>query len=223
LPLRPIRPRHTWLPVIDQFLSVRRWPPYPSGPWKCGPWVTWIQKNNCQLLGAALDLVIDDSIGVAVPACPAEYVPSLIDETGLPADHIPSIDLRRKKIPKHKEFTENVTRVLKSSWGLTCIITDGLDGFSGSYPRLKRFLQQLKFPVCFIHIFAPTTTSPMSLTGPGFPSGTLADGRYYTFFLSDELCATPCSPKVEMLIAAFNKSLETNHAPVKTKASLRLR
>jgi hypothetical protein len=219
LPLRHIRPRQTWLPVIDQFLSVRRWPSYPSGPWQCGPWVAWLQKNNCRLLGATLDLIIDDSLGVAAPACPAEYVPYLEDETGLLADHIPSIDSQRKKIPKHKEFTADTTRVLKSSSGLTCIVTDGLDGFSCSYPRLKRFLQQLQFPVCFIHIFTPTTAGPIGLTGPGFAHGTLADGRYYTFFHSDELCATPCSPKVKLLIATFNQSLGANHAPVKTKAS----
>jgi hypothetical protein len=183
-------------------------------PLKSGPFVTWLLKNDCQLLGDALGLHLDDVTEIFGVARPAEYVPFLTDEIGLPDNHIPSNDSKKKKKrPKHRQFTDAVTRAISPS-GLTCIITDGLDAFSGSYPRLKRFLQQLKSPICSIHIFNVVPSSVRGISGSGFACGTLVDGRYYAFFHSAELCASPPSQKVEMLIASFKQMHNNNHAPV---------
>jgi hypothetical protein len=69
-------------------------------PLKSGDFVTWLRKYDCQLLGTALDLQID-ALGVYGVACPAEYVPSLVDkaeaEAGLPADHIPVSSFRSRR------------------------------------------------------------------------------------------------------------------------------
>jgi hypothetical protein len=140
---------------------------------------------------------------VVTPGRPAEFVPYLEDETGLPADHIPTTESQRKKIPKHMEFTAGVTRALEFSPGLTCILIEGLDGFCNSYPRLERYLQQLEFPVCLVHIFTTTTASPTGLTGPGFAYGTLADGRYYTFSAS---MASPANGSFHYRVSRSNNN-----------------
>jgi hypothetical protein len=61
-------------------------------PLKSGPFVTWLLKNDCQLLGDALGLHLDDVTEIFGVARPAEYVPFLTDEIGLPDNHIPSND-----------------------------------------------------------------------------------------------------------------------------------
>jgi hypothetical protein len=131
----------------------------------------------------------------------------------------PAITLKKKKRPKHREFTDTVTQAISSS-RLTCIITDGLDAFSGSCPRLKRFLQRLGSLICFIHIFTMVPSSVRSISGPGFACGTLADGRYYASLHSHGLLAQTPSLKVEMLFASFKQLHNNNHAPVKKTRSL---
>jgi hypothetical protein len=66
-------------------------------PLKSGPFITWLLKNDCQLLGDALGLHLDDVTEIFGVARPAEYVPFLTDEIGLPDNHIPSNDSKKKK------------------------------------------------------------------------------------------------------------------------------
>jgi hypothetical protein len=219
LPLRTIQPRSKWLPAIDKFIHIRRHLAYSSMPLNSGPFVSWLLKSDCELLGNVLDLQLDDVTEIFRVACPTKYVWFLPDKVGIPDDHIPSNNSQKKKRPKHREFTDTVTQAISSS-RLTCIITDGLDAFSGSCPRLKRFLQRLESLICFIHIFTMVPSSVRSISGPGFACGTLADGRYYASLHSHGLLAQTPSLKVEMLFASFKQLHNNNHAPVKKTRSL---
>jgi hypothetical protein len=65
--------------------------------------------------------------------------------------------------------------------------------------------------------FSLSVNHKPSLSRSGFAYGVLDDGRYYTIFRSDELCAS--SSSVELLISDFEHEYEVNHKLAKTKAS----
>lgn len=137
---------------------------------------------------------------VAGDMCPTIGLPYLNDESEL--------DTSAKLKPKHRlskyleSFTRDLNASLLSPSGLHCIASEGLDGFTSCFPRLKSFLEARTSSLAMI-ILLQGTSDPDD-EGVDLIDGELLDDRYTNLIHQDELLNPQPSRRTKMLLKAWH-------------------
>jgi hypothetical protein len=82
----------------------------------------------------------------------------------------------------------DVISALSSDSNLSCVITENLFGFSASFDRIKRFINEYSFPIAFIFL-CETSNKDFWFVNISLTDGVLDDGKAYVCVLGSDLVA----------------------------------
>lgn len=116
--------------------------------------------------------------------CKALLVPDIKDEDDLDIEHLHQTGDEISHYYDYAKFIETIVTHLKSSKGLGYIISDEVDGFSGSFPRIKQFLLEHRKPIVFLIIFLASIT--FDNNSRKHLKGILANSRHFMLVHSNE-------------------------------------